>query len=105
MGDRELAVGNTSKCEEEKIKGENGKKAAINLTRESHKSCLDKKSNLINSLNFPMLFYSIILKKLIRAVRATRFPVYVPLQVSTSLNVSMPSQNLTQKDDALLEIH
>ena len=53
MGDRELAVGNTSKCEEEKIKGENGKKAAINLTRESHKSCLDKKSNLINSLNFP----------------------------------------------------
>ena len=53
MGDRELAVGNTSKCEEEKITGENGKNAAINLTRESHKSCLDKKSNLINSLNFP----------------------------------------------------
>ena len=66
MGDRELAVGNTSKCEEEKIKGENGKKAAINLTRESHKSCLDKKSNLINSLNFPKFFYSIILKELIR---------------------------------------
>ena len=36
MGDRELAVGNTSKCEEEKIKGENGKNAPLNLTTEAN---------------------------------------------------------------------
>ena len=47
MGDRELAVANTSKCEEEKVKGENGKKAAINLTRESHKVKVTEKDRVV----------------------------------------------------------
>lgn len=34
--DRDLAVRNTSKCEEEKTKGENGKNSAINLTAETN---------------------------------------------------------------------
>ena len=87
MVDRELAVVNTSKCEEEKIKGENGNNAAINLRRESpkdQKACLGKNFNLRNSLNFPKVFYSIILKEAIRAVKPTRSSVYVPPQVSIS---------------------
>ena len=87
MVDRELAVVNTSKCEEEKIKGENGNNAAINLRRESpkdQKACLGKNFNLRNSLNFPKVFYSIILKEAIRSVKPTRSSVYVPLQVSIS---------------------
>ena len=46
----DLAVGNMSKCKEEKIKGENGKDVAVNLTTEvnrtltDQKTCLDKNS-------------------------------------------------------------
>ena len=62
IGDHDLAVGNTSECEEEKIKVENGTNAAVNLRTEANrtlidqKTCLDKNSNLRNSLNFPKVF-------------------------------------------------
>ena len=55
-------MGNTSECEEEKFKVENGTNAAVNLTTEANrtlidqKTCLDKNSNLRNSLNFPKVF-------------------------------------------------
>ena len=94
IGDRDLAVGNTSECEEEKIKGENGKNAAINLITEANRTlidqrtCLDKNSNLRNSLNFPKVSYTTILKQPIRTVRPTSAPVYGPPKVSISLNVS-----------------
>ena len=110
IGDRDLAVGNTPKCEEEKIKGENCKNVAVNLTTEANrtltdqKACLDKNSNLRNSLNFPKVSYATILKQPIRAVRPTSTPVYVPPQVSASLNVSGFSHDLTKGDDSLLEI-
>ena len=61
IGDHDLAVGNTSECEEEKIKVENGTNA-VNLITEANrtlidqKTCLDKNSNLRNSLNFPKVF-------------------------------------------------
>ena len=64
MDDRELAVGNTSKCREEKTKGEKGKNAAVNLTTENQKEqkgCVDMKRNLRNLLNFPKIFYPTIL--------------------------------------------
>ena len=67
------------------------------------KTCLDKNSNLRNSLNFPKVSYATILKQPIRTVRPTSAPVYVPPQVSTSLNVSGSSHDLTQGDDSLLE--
>ena len=50
-GNSDLVVGNMSKCEKEKIKGENSKNVADNLTTEvnrtltDQKTCLDKKSN------------------------------------------------------------
>ena len=52
IGDHDPVVGNTPKCEEEKIKGENGKNAAVNLTTEANRTltdqqaCLNKNSNL-----------------------------------------------------------
>ena len=55
-----------SKCKEEKIKGENGKNAAVNLTTEvnrtlaDQKACLDKNFDLRNSLNFPKVSYATI---------------------------------------------
>ena len=110
IGDRDLAVGNSPKCEEEKIKGDNGKNAAVNVTTEANrtltdqKACLDKNSNLRNSLNFPKVSYATILKQPIRTVRPTSAPVYVPPQVSASLNVSGFSYDLTKGDDSLLEI-
>ena len=61
IGDHDLAVGNTSECEEEKIKVEYGTNA-VNLITEANrtlidqKTCLDKNSNLRNSLNFPKVF-------------------------------------------------
>ena len=74
-GNCDLAVGNMSKCEEEKIgekgdndKGENDKNVAVNLSTEvnrtltDQKTCLDKNSNLRNSLNFPKVSYATILK-------------------------------------------
>ena len=77
-------MGNTSKCDEEKLKGENGKNAAVNLRTERNRSltdqkaCLDKNSNLRNSLNFPKVSFVTILKQPIRTVRPTSAPVYVP---------------------------
>ena len=74
-GNCDLVVGNMSKCEEEKIKGENGKNVADNLTTEvnrtltDQKTCLDKNSNLRNSLNFPKVSYATILKQPIKTVR------------------------------------
>ena len=43
------------------------------------------------------------MKQPIRTVRPTSAPVYVPPQVSTSLNVSGSSHDLTRGDDSLLE--
>ena len=63
-GDRELAVGNTTKCREEKTKDGKGKNAAVNLTTENQKkqkACVDMKSNLRNLLNFPKIFYPTVL--------------------------------------------
>ena len=103
-------MGNTSKCDEEKLKGENGKNAAVNLRTERNRSltdqkaCLDKNSNLRNSLNFPEVSFATILKQPIRTVRPTSAPVYVPPQVSASLNVSLFSHDLTLGDDSLLEV-
>ena len=103
-------MGNTSKCDEEKLKGENGKNAAVNLRTERNRSltdqkaCLDKNSNLRNSLNFPKVSFATILKQPIRTVRPTSAPVYVPPQVSASLNVSLSSHDLTLGDDSLLEV-
>ena len=83
--------------------------AVVNLTKEANrtlidqKTCLDKNSNLRNSLNFPKVSYATILKQPIRTVRPTSAPVYVPPQVSTSLNVSESLHDLTQGDDSLLE--
>ena len=102
-------MSNTSECEEEKTKGENGKNAAVNLTTEAkrtlidQKTCLDKNSNLRNSLKFPKVSYATILKQPIRTVRPTSAPAYAPPQVSTSLNLSGSSHDLTQGDDSLLE--
>ena len=76
-GDRDLAVGNTSKCKEEKTKGENGKNAAVN--------------------------YATILKQPIRTVKPKSDPLYVPPQVSASLNISESSHDITQGYD-LFEI-
>ena len=42
-GDPDLAVGNASKCEEEKAKGENGKNASVNLTTEANRTVVDQK--------------------------------------------------------------
>ena len=42
-GDPDLAVGNASKCEEEKAKGENGKNAAVNLTTEANRTVVEQK--------------------------------------------------------------
>ena len=109
-GDHDLAVGNKPKCEEEKINGENGKNAAINLTTEANrtltdqKACLYKNFNLRNSLNFPKVSHVTILKQPIRTVRPTSAPVYVPPQVSASIKVSGSSYDLTKEDDSLLEI-
>ena len=103
-------MGNTSKCDEEKLKGENGKNADVNLRTERNRSlidqkaCLDKNSNLRNSLNFPKVSFATILKQPIRTVRPTSAPVYVPPQVSASLNVSLSSHDLTLGDDSLLEV-
>ena len=110
IGGRDLAVGNTPKCEEEKIKGENCKNVAVNLTTEANrtltdqKACLVKNSNLRNSLNFPRVSYAIIFKKPIRTVRPTSARKYVLLQFSASLNVSGSSHDPTKGDDSLLEI-
>ena len=87
-------MGNTSECKEEKIEGENGKNAAVNLTTKANRTlidqqtCLDKNSNSRNSLNFPKVSYATILKQPIRTVRPTSAPVYSPPQVSTSQNLS-----------------
>ena len=103
-------MGKTSKCEEEKLKGENGKNAAVDLRTERNRSlidqkvCLDKNSNLRNSLNLPKVSYATILKQPIRTVRPTSAPVYVPSQVSASHNVSWPSHDLTLGDQSLLEV-
>ena len=100
ISDRDLAVGNTPKCKKEKIKGENGKNTAVNLTTEANrtltdqKACLDKNSNLINLLNFPKVSYATILKQPIRTARPTSAHVYVSPQVSASLNVSGFSHDL-----------
>ena len=67
------------------------------------KTCLNKNSNLRNSLNFPKVSYATILKQPIRTVIPTSAPVYVPPPVSTSLNISGSSHYLTQGDDSLLE--
>ena len=107
--DRDMAVGDTPKYEEEKVKGENGKNTAVNLTTEANrtltyqKACLDKNSNFRNSLNFPKFSYATILKQLIRTVGPTSAIVFVPPQVSASLNVSGSSHDLTKGDDSLLE--
>ena len=51
-------MGNTSKYDDEKTKGENGKNATVNLTTEANrtlidqKACLDESSNLRNLLIF-----------------------------------------------------
>ena len=109
IGDHDLAVGNTSECKEEKIEGENGKNAVVNLTTKANRTlidqqtCLDKNSNLRNSLNFPKVSYATILKQPIMTVRPKSAPVYAPPQVPTSLNVSGVSHDLTQGDDSLLE--
>ena len=85
-----------------KIKDDNGKNAAVNLTTEANrtlidqKTCLDKNCNLRNSLNFPKVSYATILKQPIRTVRPMSALVYVPPQVSFSLNVSGSSHDLTQ---------
>ena len=106
--DRDLAVGDTPKCKEEKNKGENGKNTAVNLTTEANrtltyqKACLDKNSNFRKSLNFPKVSYATILKQLIRTVGPTSAIVFVPPQVSASLNVSGSSHDLTKGDDSLL---
>ena len=66
--DRDLAVGITLRCQEEKTKGGTGKNAAVNLSTESNrkltdqKTCSDKNSNLRNSLNLPKVSYATILK-------------------------------------------
>ena len=110
IGDRDLPVGNKSKCEDEKIKGENGKNAAVNLRTQANrplidrKAYLDKNSNLRNSLVFPKVFYATILKQPIRTVRPTSALVYVLLQAFASLIVSGYSHDLTQGGDSLLEI-
>ena len=44
------------------------------------------------------------MKQLIKTVRLTSASVYVPPQVSASLNVSGSSHDLTKGDDSLLEI-
>ena len=68
-GNCDLAVGSISKCGEEKIKGENGKNVAVNLTIKvtrtltDQKTCLDKNSNLRSPLNFPKVSYATILKQ------------------------------------------
>ena len=68
-GNCDLAVGSMSKYEEEKVKGENGKNVAVNLTTEvnrtltDQKTCLDKNSNLRSPLNFPKVSYATILKQ------------------------------------------
>ena len=96
-GDRDLAVDNTSKCEEEKTKSENGKNAALSLTPEANRTLIDQKtssdknSNLRNSLNFPNVSYATILKQPIRTIRPTSVPAYVPRTVSTSLNPLRPN--------------
>ena len=46
IGDRDLAVGNTPKCEEEKIKGDNGQNAAVNVTTEANRTLTDQKAYL-----------------------------------------------------------
>ena len=103
-------MGNTPKCGEEKVKGGNGKNVPINLTTEANrtltdqKACLNKNSNLRNSLNFPKVSYATISKQPIRTVRPTSAPVYVPLQVSASLKVSGSSRDLTKGDYSLLGI-
>ena len=103
-------MGNTPKYKEEKIKVESGKNAAVNLTTEANrtltdqKACLDKNSNLRNSLNFHKVSYVTILKQSIRTVRPTSAPVYVPSQILPSLSVSGSSHDLTIGDDSLLEI-
>ena len=62
-GNCDLAVGGMSKYEEEKVKGENGKNVAVNLTTEvnrtltDQKTCLDKNSNLRSPLNFPKVSF------------------------------------------------
>ena len=107
--DRDLAVGDTPRCKEEKVKGENGKNTAVNLTTEANrtltyqKACLDKNSHFRKSLNFPKVSYATILKQLIRTVGPTSAIVFVPPQVSASLNVSGSSHDLTIGDDSLLE--
>ena len=44
------------------------------------------------------------MKQPIKTVGSTSAPVYVPPQVSASLNVSGSSHDLTKGDDSLLEI-
>ena len=96
-----------SKCKEEKIKGENGKNAAVNLTTEvnrtlaDQKACLDKNFNLRNSLNFPKVSYATIWKQPIRTVRPKSAHVYILPQVSASLNVIESSHVFTKGDDSL----
>ena len=96
---RDLAVENMKQCEEEKIKGKNGKNVAVNLTTEvnrtltGQKACLDKNSI---SFNFPKVSYTTILKEPIRTVRPISAPIYVPPQVSASLNVGGSSHDLTK---------
>ena len=84
IGDRDRAVSNTLKCEEEKFKGDNCKNAAVNLTTETNriltdqKACLDKNSNLRDLLNFPMVTYAAISKQAISTVKHTSAPVSIP---------------------------
>ena len=83
--DRDLLVGNTSKCNQEKIEGGNGMTAAVNLTTETNRTltdrnaCLHKNSNLRSSLNFPKVSYATILKQPIWTVRPMSASVYPPL--------------------------
>ena len=70
-------MGNTSECEEEKIKGENEENAAVNLTTEANRTSVDQKTCLNKNS------YATILKQPIRIVRPTSAPVYVPPQVLT----------------------
>ena len=51
IGNRDLALGNTAKCLEEKIKGDNGKNAAVNLRTEANRTLTDQKACLIEEIH------------------------------------------------------